>query len=234
MIMKPYSENKVSADFSNLTANILFDNVLHEENIAIRNIWQKGDNCYFNVYFYSSGKTKVLDTHYIYDIFDHDSNRYYKDINRFIRDYVQRASQKPKTSPVLKDGGKIEKNYLRLQSLYPEIVILSFFARLSSALSDVKFRVVIDFIRKHLPNGTELPISYIEAFLKSIELSDETFFDSLDKLSDAYPVAQLKDLAADAVKISAADGVIHYEEKLFLAELLQRLRLLEIIPDFEL
>lgn len=232
MIMKLYSESKASADFSNLTANILFDNVLHEENIAIRNIWQKGDNCYFNVYFYSSGKTKVLDVHYIYDILDHDSGRYYKDINKFIEEYVKRSSSNTTRQPVLREGEKIEQNYFLLQKIAPEIMVLAFFARLSSSLYEVKLSVVTDFIRRSIPNGNALPSQYIEAYYKSLKIDEQAFYDALNQL-DTQNVERMKELASDAAKISAADGVIHYQEKLFLAELLQHLRNFDIIPDFE-
>ena len=121
MIMKLYSESKASADFSNLTANILFDNVLHEENIAIRNIWQKGDNCYFNVYFYSSGKTRVLDVHYIYDILDHDSGRYYKDINKFIEDYVKRSTSLEVSPPICAKVNKLSKIIFFCKKLLPKL-----------------------------------------------------------------------------------------------------------------
>lgn len=226
MIMKLYSESKASADFSNLTANILFDNVLHEENIAIRNIWQKGDNCYFNVYFYASGKTKVLDAHYIYDILDHESGRYYKDVNLFIKDFIKKSAE-PQQKPLLRRGEKIEQNYLLLQEIEPEVIILTFFSRLSTTLYAVKQRVIIDFIRRHVPDGKNLPDQYIEAYIKTVELSDESFYDALNALN-AEKVERLKDLASDAAKISAADGVIHYQEKLFLAELIQHLRSLDV------
>lgn len=233
MIMKLYSENKVSADFSNLTAHILFDNVLHEENIAIRNIWQKGDNCYFNVYFSSSGKTRVLDAHYIYDIFDHDSGRYYKDINLFIRDYVQRSGEEKHLPPTPRQENKIEQNYYLLREIAPEIVILAFFATLSLTLSDVKQRVVFDFVRRFLSSNADISSTYVEAYIKTLRLDEDAFYHALSQLN-AKASERLKELASDAAKISAADGVIHYQEKLFLAELLQHLRTLNIVPDFEL
>ena len=83
-----------SSNFTQLKANILFNNTLREEPISIRNVWKKGANYYFDVLFYASKQTRVLDISYFHDIYDTKTRRYYKDMQLFIKDLiVQKFSQ---------------------------------------------------------------------------------------------------------------------------------------------
>ena len=228
------SSNHTSCDlaFYNLVANILFNNQLHEENIAVRNVWKKGSGNFLNVYFYATHKSKVLDANYIHDIYDLSTEKYYKDINLFIKDFfaVQDAKKEQKRET---RAEKTEKNYNFLEKHRSEILILSFFSRLNPNLPAVKENVIREFIKNNLPKSASFSDQYIDAYIRSLFPRVNDFYEALDNLGGCTP-EQVENLAKEAVKISAADGVIHYEEKIFLAELFQTLREHGIEVDIEL
>ena len=41
-----------------------------EENVAVKNIWQKDNLVFMDLYFYRSKKSQVIDSVYVKDIFD--------------------------------------------------------------------------------------------------------------------------------------------------------------------
>ena len=216
--------------FYNLVANILFNNELHEEKIAVRNVWAKGREDYLNVYFYATGKTKVLDAKYFHDIYDLSTGRYYKNIKRFIAEFGQVQSERRKQTLETKTE-KIEKNYRSLEDIRPEIEVLVFFSLLDPGLEHVKIKVILDYIGQYkLP--AELSEQYAEAYVRSLTPGIGDFYRDMEKLAGT-PAERLDRLAREAVKISASDGVIHYEEKIYLAELFEILRGYGVEPDVE-
>ncbi len=219
--------------FHNLVANILFNNSLHEENIAVKNIWKKGINRYMNVYFYNTGQTRILDASYFHDIYDMDTGRFYKDMEVFSLDFLAEEQKLREQKNHRKT--KIEKaeNCFRfLERLRSEVEILSFFARLSPALQSVKNNVIADYIRRRQPKSVVISEQYIDAYVKSVSPSTDSFYEALHNLK--YKNAEdVEELAEDAVKISISDGTVHYDEKIYLAELFQTLRDYGIKPDVD-
>ena len=229
-----------SSTFSRLKANILFKNTLREEDIAIRNIWKKGANYYFDVLFYASGQTRVLDMSYFHDIYDTETQYYYKDMQVFIKDFENIKNESKKQQAIRSnhqqnrnwDEDKAAQHYQCLNKIRPEVTILKFFARLNPNLSEVKQRVIIDYIKDSEPTTMDFGRQYVEAFVETVPYGKDEFYESLDKL-EHHNEEHIERLAREAAKISAADGAVHYEEKRFLAELLQSLREHGLEPDIE-
>lgn len=217
--------------FYNLIANLLFNNELHEENIAIRNVWQKGDANFLNVYFYSTKKSKVLESNYFHDIYDLSTEKYYKDINAFIEEFLETQKRHELQKQDTKDE-KVEIRYTYLENFRPAVLILIFFSRLNPNLMNVKINVIKEYIKSKQPKAEKFSNQYIEAYIKSITPSIDDFYQSLEELK-RYSSEDVEDMAREAVKISVTDGVVHYEEKIFLAELFQALREYGITPDIE-
>ena len=213
-------EKTCPLSFYNIEAHIFINHRLQKENIAVRGIWQKGENCYFKVYFYDSKKTKALDTHYIYDLYDKSTEKYYKDIQAFINDYNEVMQARENRAKDEIKAARIENNFNTLQPLVPEIIVLMFFALMRPELENVKISVVVDFIKKHQAKASNFSSQYIEAFIKAQTINVAAFYSALEELP-YHEEDILEDLINEAIKISATDGVIHYEEKLYLAELMQ-------------
>lgn len=220
-----------SLAFYNLIANLLFNNELHEENIAIRNIWQKSGANFLNVYFYSTKKSKILESNYFHDIYDLSTEKYYKDINVFIEEFLETQKRHELQKQDTKDE-KVEIRYTYLENFRPAVLILIFFARLNPNLMNVKINVIKEYIKSKQPQAEKFSNQYIEAYIKSITPSIDDFYQSLEELK-RYSSEDVEDMAREAVKISVTDGVVHYEEKIFLAELFQALREYGITPDIE-
>lgn len=218
--------------FHNLVANILFNNQLHEEDIAIKNIWKKGSNRYFNVYFYNSRQTRILDANYFHDIYDLDSGRYYKDMEVFSLDFLSVEREHKERSREETKSEKIENSFRYLESLRAEVTILAFFARLNNSLQNIKNNVVSDFIRRRQPKSVVMSEQYVDAYVKSMTPTKDDFYEALHNLKHK-DVKEVEDLACEAVKISITDGTVHYDEKIYLAELFQTLRDYGIEPDIE-
>ena len=224
--------------FENMKANILSNNTLCEEPIAVRNIWKKGHNCYFDILFHDSGRTKVLDASYIHDIYDLDTLCYYKDMALFARDFEEERQKIKHDAPVreqknrLWNEDKAASRYRYLDEIRPEITILKFFASLNPNQAEVKQRVIMDYIKDIRNLSTDFSQQYIEAFIQTLPAGENDFYDSLEKIENRHE-DHIERLVREAVKISAADGAIHYEEKRCLAELLQSLREHGIEPDIE-
>ena len=58
-----------------------------EENVAVKNIWQKDNLVFMDLYFYRSKKSQVIDSVYVKDIFDLSTEKFYASPELFIRDY---------------------------------------------------------------------------------------------------------------------------------------------------
>lgn len=46
------SENSCSLDFYNMLVHIVFKNRVSEENVAVKNAWEKNGTLFFDLYFY--------------------------------------------------------------------------------------------------------------------------------------------------------------------------------------
>lgn len=235
--------DRQSSNFTRLKANILFNNTLREEPISIRNVWKKGANYYFDVLFYASKQTRVLDISYFHDIYDTKTRRYYKDMQLFIKDFEAAKAEQDTRQALSTPDEPLQQNrpwnedkaashYQYLNEIRNEAIILKFFAKLNPNLADVKQRVIIDYIKSAKPNTANFSRQYIEAFVATLPYDKDDFYDSLDKLEHTNE-EHIEYLVHEAAKISAADGAIHYEEKRFLAELLQSLREHGLEPDIE-
>lgn len=206
--------------FYNIDAHIKLNQRLKKENIAVRGIWQKGDNTYFKVYFYSTKETKALDAHFIYDLYDKNTEHYYKDIKQFVAEYQEIMASREKNIANAKKSVQIEQNFTTLQTILPEIIILMFFTLMRTEMIEVKLSVVKDFIKKHQPQAAHLSEQYIEAFIRAQTINVDAFYKSMEQLI-YHDENILNDLLTDVVKISATDGAIHYIEKLYIAEIMQ-------------
>lgn len=218
--------------FFNLIANLLYNNTLHEEAIALKNVWKKGNNLYFNVYFYNSHQSRILDSSYFHDIYDLDTDRYYKDMEAFYFDFISVQRLHKEQSMQESKTERVENSYNYLESLYAEVTILAFFARINKSCQSIKNNVISDYIKRRQPKHVTISEQYIDAYVKSILPSKDSFYEALHNLKYKN-IKDIEELVYEVVKISVSDGTIHYDEKIYLAELLQILRDEGIEPSIE-
>ena len=54
--------------FYNIKINLIKNGHIYAENVAIRNVWEKESNIFFDIYFHRLNKSFVFDSVFIHDI----------------------------------------------------------------------------------------------------------------------------------------------------------------------
>lgn len=224
------SENSCSLDFYNMLVHIVFKNRVAEENVAVKNAWEKNGTLFFDLYFYRAKKGKLIDAALVRDLYDLNTEKYYYSAHNFYQDFLQsrrlagrQTEEEAKPEPVVIDVKQLE-------SVRDDLIILLFLAKCNSNFTEIKTKAIRDYITRVRPQSQTLSEQYISTYLKSLNPGEEDFYASLNNLKNKTP-AEASALAVDAFKVSAADGAVLYNERLYLAELLQTLREYGLEPD---
>ncbi len=214
--------------YYNMIIHLVKNNKLYEENAAIKNVWEKDKNIFFDIYFYSQRKSYVFDSVFIHDILDLSTDRYYKDVRKFLEEFnakeeVKTKNKGPKNKELVRDN-KI------LEPLYPDLVMMSFMAGITNNTTELKERIILDYIRYKIPSSQTLTEQYICAFLKNIKADEKMFFNALEQIIHKVP-EDAEELLQELLKICLSDGQLVYLEKRYLAEVIQILREEGLTPD---
>ena len=125
---------------------------------------------------------------------------------------------------------KIPVNLELLEILKDDIVILLYIAKCIDYFSEIKKKTILQYIEQHHPRPQSLSKNYIESCLKSLHPTTEEFYQSVENLKQKTP-EEAEDLVQAVVKICISDGFLAYNEKIYLAEILQILREQGVEPD---
>lgn len=212
--------------FYNLLVHIIANDKLIEETAALKNIWGKDGNIMLNLYFYRTKTSKVIDSAYIHDIMDLSTEKYYTRCQDLLKDYeTQVVAAKPE---------KVRKTELpdfrHMECLKDDLIILIFVSRCIDYYSEIKKRTIFQYIKTHHPQPQNLSEQYIETYLNGVKPTLEEFYKALDNLKAKMP-EEAADLAKEVVKICISDGTMAYNEKVYIAEILQILREQGVEPD---
>ena len=207
--------------FYNLLAHIKSGDDVREENVALKNIWDHGGNIMLNLYFYRDKSSKVIDSAYIKDIINLNTEKLYTSCSVLLRDYNEFKLQQIPTGE--RPARKIPVNLELLEVLKDDIIILLYIAKCIDYFSEIKKRTILQYIEQHHPQPQSLSQNYIESCLKSLHPTTEEFYEAAEHLSKKTP-EEAEELMQAAVKICIGDGFMAYNEKIYLAELLQILR----------
>lgn len=214
-----------NVSFYNMLAHIVYQNKLIEENVAIKNIWKKDNIIFFDLYFYRNKKSQVIDGVYIHDLFDLTTEKFYRNVSAFLEDF-----NLPPEEEKVEEEPCSDINFRHMEDIRDDLIILTFMAKCNLNFTNIKTKEIHDFINIHKPKACALSEQYISSYLKSLNPNEDDFYKSLDNLKTKTP-EEATDIMKEAVKISVSDGAIHYQEKLYLAEILQTLREYGLEPD---
>lgn len=217
------SDTNVS--FYNMLAHIVYQNKLIEENVAVKNVWKKDNITFFDLYFYRNKKSQVIDGVYIHDLFDLTTEKFYRNSALFLEDFYA----EPQNNEVEEEPCS-DINFRHMEEIRDDLIILTFMAKCNLNFTTIKTKEIHDFINIHKPKACALSEQYISSYLKSLNPNEDDFYKALDNLKTKTP-EEATDIMQEAVKISVSDGAIHYQEKLYLAEILQTLRNYGLEPD---
>ena len=216
--------------FYNLVIHMQSNNKQLEENVAVKNIWQKNEMVFFDLYFYRAKKSQVVDSAFIRDVLDLSNEKYYDNIGLFIKDYCAYTSSHKKEDNSA--DMPINFDFRHLDVLRDDVIILTFIAKCNLNFMDIKTRVIRDYVNCCLPQTKTLSDQYLSSYLKDLIPTEDDFFHVVENLREKTP-EEAEMLVREAVKIAASDGAVHYEERIYLAELIQALREYGLEPDIE-
>lgn len=226
-------ENGVSCPlhFYNMLVHLISGSKISEENVAVKNIWQKDNLVFLDLYFYRTKKSQVIDSVYIRDIMDMSNEKFYASVELFIRDYCEYISnQDCETESELPEAPSLD--FKHLEAIKDNLVILTFMAKCTANFNKIKNKAIRDYINRCLPQSRALSDQYISSYLKDLNPDSDNFFNAVDNLKAKSP-EEVEELVREALKISASDGAVSYTERLYLAEIIQALREYGIEPEIE-
>ncbi|MBS4773939.1 MAG: hypothetical protein KHX55_06670 [Proteobacteria bacterium] len=219
---------KAATRFYNMLVHLIKNNRLFEENVAIKNVWQKEGNTFLDIYFYRNQKSYVFDALFVHDILDLTNEKYYQNIEDFVADFRQGSDKAPEPEePVL----TVDKSIF--QPIYVDLVIMSFIAGCCGDYNFVKKRIIFEYIKRRLPSTANLSRQYVETYINSLKPHEDEFYQALKDLNSKSQDT-VETLSRELMKICLADGHLMYLEKMYIAELLQVLRDLGVRVDLGL
>lgn len=204
--------------YYNMIVHLIRNNRLYEENAAIKNVWKKGQNIFFDIYFYRNQKSYVFDGVFIHDLLDLTNEKYYASPAAFLEDFQSGCSDLP---PPDINVSLVDKRLF--ESVDVDLVIMAFVADCCSNFIPIKEKIIYDYIVKKIPAAASLSLQYVNTYLQGLQPDESHFYKALEAMKAATPEAAT-DLLKECVKICLSDGQLHYAEKLYLAEIVQTLR----------
>lgn len=214
--------------FYNLIIHFVSNDKLVEENVALKNIWKTDSNIVLDLYFYRSKTSQVIDSAYIHDVFDLSTEKYYTQCLDLLNDY--NAKKQEEKAEIHSQPKQPKINFKHLETLKDDLIILIFVSRCIDYYSEIKKRTIHQYIKRHHPQPENLSEQYIETYLNGIKPTPDEFYRSLENIKQKTP-EEAEDLAREVVKICISDGSMAYNEKVYIAEILQTLREHGVEPD---
>lgn len=200
--------------YYNMRVNLIKNGHIYAENVAVRNIWQKNEGTFFDLYFHRLKKSFVFDAVFIHDLYNINEDLYYKNVSLFIQDFF---SQTEVVTPQKKTETDI------LQPLLNDITILLFMARSWGKGNIIKKKIIFNYIQNNIPQAKNFSDTYLNSYISSIQPEAKDFYQALQNLKNKTP-KQARELFKQIVQLCRSDGHLHYSERMYLADIFQSLR----------
>lgn len=210
--------SEANVKFYNMLIHLVRNDKLYKENVAIKNVWQKEGNTFLDIYFYRKRKSYIFDSVFIHDILDLSNEKYYKNIDNFITDFQDQNIVDKKNNSIANIADK-----KIFEKISPDLIILSFMAKCCGNYTQIKEKIIFDYILKSIPRAQILSNQYLTAYIATLNPNEEDFYNAINSIN-YQNVKSIKKMCFDVLKICLADGRMHYREKKYLAELLQNMR----------
>lgn len=228
--MDDHVGNYCRLSYYNMLVHIVFKNRISEENVAVKNVWDRNGTLLFDLYFYRAKKGKMIDSALIRDMFDLNTERFYVSAKEFYQDYLHTQEKAAEVIEEQKKPEPIVIDIKQLEDIRDDLIILTFMAKCNANFTEIKTKAIREYITRLKPLSAALSEQYVSTYLKGLNPDEDDFFGALENLKAKTP-EEASSLAADAFKVSASDGAVLYNERIYLAELLQALREYGLEPD---
>ena len=201
--------------YNNMTVRLINKGRLFNKNVAIKNVFHKENDIYFELYFYKTNRLLILNSLNICDLLDLDSDRYYKSVKEFYDEYHQVDEDQI---------GNINLGTNKLLSnLELDIVILMFLAKKCGECTKLKSNLIEEYIFSLIDFSNADRLRYVQGVLLEINPTIANYYNQLNKINSKTP-QELYKLLECALKVCRSDGALIYNEKLYLSEFMQALR----------
>lgn len=201
-----------------------------EENVAVKNIWQKNSLVFLDLYFYRTKKSHIVDSVYLRDIADLTNEKVYSSAEDFIKDYCAYTAMVEEEEK--KEDITQSFDFRHLEKIKDNLIILTFIAKCTADFNQVKLASIRKYINKKLPQTKALSEQYLNNYMEELKPTENNFFKAIESLKAQTP-EEIENLITEALKISSADGALSYQERYYIAEIIQALREYGIEPDIE-
>lgn len=213
----PQPSNK----FYNMEVSLIKNGRIYKEHVAIRNVWEKDRNIFLDLYFYRLQKSFIFDAVFVRDISDLNRDVYYNDIGKFTADF--QAAAKEGGLPQANIKGKSSNSSGILSAIADDIMLLLFISSVWKDKTEIKQKIIIDYIKENVSAASSLSERYLKEYLLSLKPKVNDFYFLLPKLKSKQP-KEAEKLLKEAIKICSSDGYLHYNERMYLADIIQTLR----------
>jgi len=204
--------------FYNMLVRLVHHNRLFEERAAVKKVWEKDKSIFFDLYFYRNHKSYVFASQFVRSLTDLTNEKLYKTPEAFFAEYLQDTPD---------DSSGEKKNFIIDKKLFEpldvDLIIMRFMSSCEENLTVVKEQIIYDYIRKKIPAARGLSRQYISSYLSGIQPQEKDFYQALSDIVKKSP-EDAEELVKETIKICQSDGQLHYNEKLYLAEIFQILR----------
>ena len=209
---------KISDKFYNMQVSLLKNGRIYTEKVAITNVWQKDINTFLDIYFHSIKKSFVFDAAFIHDILDLNQEKFYTNVKEFVDDFYQATDINVEKEKSLKEEGGV------LAPVKSDVIILLFMARSLGHADIIKEKIIYSYIQNRVDAAKNLSEQYLHNFIMALDVSQTDFYNALKQLKSKRP-KEAELLLKEIIKLCLSDGQIHYTERMYLADIIQTLRL---------
>lgn len=205
--------------FYNMQVYLLKSGKLYAEDVAIRNIWEKDDGTFFDIYVHRLKKSFVFDAVFIREIIDLNNNVKYPSIEHFINDY-KNSSDEIKEDICPKP---IKSENSILSRIRNDLILLVFMSDAWGKDGKIKDKIIYDYIVNELAAAKNFSKHFLANYVSKLQPESEDFYEALKSVKSKSP-KQAERLLREIVKICRVDGQMHYKERMYLADVIYTLR----------
>jgi hypothetical protein len=182
--------------------------------ITIRRIWQRGQEVLIDGFCHEMKAPRIFMASRIQKIFDIKNKKAYSNPKQFLLSQIAAVSE----------GGGMGKTAASkiIASIRNELSALTFLAKIDDSFDPAEMKVILEYVRKQ-SDGAKYDSTEIKDYVERLYPDEECFYDAIDGILDA-DINYISNFVETFVKLILADGLVHDEEREFLAEMLETLR----------
>ena len=205
--------------FYNMQVYLIKSGKLYAEDVAIRNMWEKDDGIFFDIYVHRLKKSFVFDSVFIKEVIDLNSNIKYPNIDAFIgeyNNYVNDDAENICQNPIKSENSVLDR-------VRNDLILLVFMADAWGREGKIKDKIIQDYIVNEVIAAKNFSQHFIANYISKLQPEADDFYEALKSIKSKTP-KQAERLLREIVKICRVDGQMHYKERMYLADIIYSLR----------